>query len=128
MARASQPRRPSVAVRSRVGGRAVSVLVVVVAIAAAVAPTSPALVERYFSRGVYPVVQPLLTSASSLLPFAVLDVWMAIGLLLLVCSFVPPGASPASRDVRDGGWRLGPSAGRRWAPRPCTWCFSRAGG
>jgi hypothetical protein len=101
MARASQPRRPSVAVRSRVGGRAVSVLVVVVAIAAAVAPTSPALVERYFSRGVYPVVQPLLTSASSLLPFAVLDVWMAIGLLLLVRA--------AWRVARESGrarWRM----------------------
>ena len=58
-------------------------LVILAAVAAATAPLDPGLVERVFSRGAYPVLQPLLTSLSSLAPFALLDAWMLAGLALV---------------------------------------------
>jgi hypothetical protein len=62
---------------------AVSLAFIGLAVAAAFAPMNADLVERYFSRGWYPAIQPLLTSASSLASFALLDVWIVAGVLLL---------------------------------------------
>jgi len=46
-------------------------------VAAALVPLSPGLVERAYSTGFYPLCQPLLTSASNLVPFSLLDVLIA---------------------------------------------------
>jgi hypothetical protein len=54
------------------------VVVIVLALVAGLAPIDSHLVERWYSTGVYPVVQRVLTPVSNLLPFAVLDV-LAVG-------------------------------------------------
>jgi hypothetical protein len=51
-----------------------TVILAAVAVAAALVPIPPELVERWYSRGVYPVLQRALTPASSAMPFALLDV------------------------------------------------------
>jgi hypothetical protein len=69
----------------------------VVAVAAAIAPLPPALIERVFSRGIYPGVQRALTPLSNMIPIALLDVAVAIvlgGLFVL-----------ASRVSRKSGWK-----------------------
>lgn len=53
-------------------------------VAAALAPIAPATVERVYSRAVYATLQPLVTSVSSLLPFAVFDVLMGFALVWLI--------------------------------------------
>jgi hypothetical protein len=71
------------------------------ALAAAIAPLPPALVERWFSTGVYPIVQRIVTPASNLVPFAVLDVVSVAALAGVVWLVV--GAirqSRASRGIR----------------------------
>jgi hypothetical protein len=50
------------------------------------APMDPAWVERVYSRGWYPAFQPLLTSLSSLVPIALLDVWIGLALLAITWS------------------------------------------
>lgn len=54
------------------------------ALALALVPLDPAWVERVYARGWYPAVQPLITSMSSLLPIALLDVWVVLGALGVV--------------------------------------------
>ena len=54
------------------------VVVIALALVAGLAPIDSHLVERWYSTGVYPVVQRVLTPVSNLLPFAVLDV-LAVG-------------------------------------------------
>jgi hypothetical protein len=61
--------------------RYVRALVVAVAVVAAFAPLSPTFIERWYSRGLYTVLQPPITALSSLVPFAVLDV--AAGFLVV---------------------------------------------
>ena len=53
---------------------------VVVAIGAAIVPMPPAAVERFYSGGLYLALQPLLTSASNRLPFALFDALLVIAL------------------------------------------------
>src|SRR5688572_7206012 len=48
--------------------------IVVLAVLAAVAPIDAGLVERWYSTGVYPAIQQVLTPVSNLVPFAWLDV------------------------------------------------------
>ena len=70
-----------------------------VAVAGALAPLPPWAVERWYSLGVYPVIQQPLTRASNLLPFAAFDVlclWAIVATALCVY-----------RSVRDAGWRRG---------------------
>jgi hypothetical protein len=57
------------------------VLIVLAAIGAAVAPTNAGVVDAWYSRGVYGVLQPIVTSISSLLPFALLDALIGGALL-----------------------------------------------
>jgi hypothetical protein len=54
--------------------RIFSVALIVGALAAAVLPLPPALVERFYSAGLYAALQPRLTSLSNRSPFALLDV------------------------------------------------------
>lgn len=51
-----------------------ALVLAVTVIAAAFLPLPPATVERWYSRGIYPVLQQALTRASSTVPFALLDV------------------------------------------------------
>ena len=60
-------------------------LIVITALTAAVVPYPAALVERVYSRGLYPRLQPLLTRASNAAPIAILDV---VVLLLLAWGLV----------------------------------------
>ena len=62
--------------RQKVGGRKKGALILlpVAALAAAFVPLPPAAVERWYSRGVYPIVQSVLTPLSSIVPLALLDV------------------------------------------------------
>jgi hypothetical protein len=64
---------------------------------AGIVPLSPELVERWFARGVYPVVQRTMTGVSNLVPVAVLDVSVAILLVLVFFS--------ALRRARQYGWK-----------------------
>src|SRR3954467_7574356 len=66
--------QPTVKTRARTAVRASLVLA---AIAAALLPLPPAAVQRWYAGPVYGTVQPLLTSASNLVPFALLDVLIA---------------------------------------------------
>ena len=60
-------------------------LIVIVALVAAVVPYPAAFVEEFYSRGLYPRFQPLLTQASNSSPVAIIDV---VVLLLLAWVFV----------------------------------------
>jgi uncharacterized protein DUF3810 len=65
------------------------------------APESAASVDRYYSRGVYGLFQPLLTSVSSLLPVAWLDLLLLGALIGLVlrCRGVARAVGPARRQA-----------------------------
>ena len=90
-------------------------LLVLAAGVAAVAPVPPALVERVYSTGVYPVFQRVLTPLSNRAPFALIDLLIAGGLVwfaffafavrrlfrrgerrrvqrVIVCAVLPPAA------------------------------------
>ena len=57
--------------------------VVVLAAAAALLPLPAALIERLYSQGLYPWIQAGLTRFSNKVPFALLDVLLVVGLLVL---------------------------------------------
>jgi hypothetical protein len=75
---------------------------VVLAAAAAVAPVPDSFVERWYSRGIYPVVQRTMTPVSNLVPVALLDV--AVLLLLVAVVLV------VARAAVTEGWRRGAGA------------------
>jgi hypothetical protein len=86
------------------------VALVAAAVGCAFVPLQPRAVERVYSTGLYPVLQPLVTSASNTAPFAVLDpvlvavvaAWLALGM----------------RDLaRAGVWR----ASARMVGRTLVW-------
>lgn len=56
---------------------------VVAALLCAFVPVSPSFIERWYSTGLYPRIQHVLTSISNLIPFALFDV-LTIGALVLV--------------------------------------------
>ena len=58
------------------------IFVIVLAVVAGLAPIDSRLVERWYSTGIYPVVQGVLTPISNLFPFAVLDVLLLGGLMI----------------------------------------------
>jgi hypothetical protein len=57
------------------------VVVIGLAIVAGLAPVDPRLVERWYSAGVYPVIQHVLTPVSNLFPFALLDILVVAALV-----------------------------------------------
>ncbi len=74
-------------------------VVYVLAAAGALIPLPTSLVERWYSLGIYSILQRVLTSASNLVPFPLFDaLWVAI-----VAAF----AVLAYRCVRAAGWRTG---------------------
>ena len=60
-----------------------SVALVTAAAAAALLPIPPALVERWYSSGLYPRLQHVLTPISNVIPFALFDV-LTMGAVVLV--------------------------------------------
>ena len=79
--------------------RAALVALVIVAIGAAIAPMPPAAIERFYSDGVYLVLQPLLTSASNRLPFALFD-----GLLVITIGAWLVSIAVDLVRAKRGGW------------------------
>ena len=77
--------------------RAAGWVAIAVAVAAAIAPLPPGVVERVYSRGFYPRLQPVISSVSGASPIALLDpaaaLLLAVGLLVCV------------RRYRAFGWR-----------------------
>ncbi len=90
----SSPRRHPLA-------RLARVLPIAIALTAAVVPTSPSWVERVYSRGVYPRVQPIVSSVSAVTSFALLDVavasLIAAAVVLLIRRWRAHGARTAIR-------------------------------
>src|SRR6185503_9405493 len=80
------------------------------AIVLAVAPVPPALVERWYSTGLYAGVQPVLTRASNAVPFVVMDA--AAGVVLAAFAWL------VVADVRRRGWKR---AGVRGTARLVVW-------
>jgi hypothetical protein len=62
--------------------RAAGWFAIAIAVAAAIAPLPPDLVERVYSRGLYPRLQPVISSVSDSSPIALLD--PAAALLLMI--------------------------------------------
>jgi hypothetical protein len=90
------------------------VAVVALALGAVFAPIDARLVERWYSTGLYPLGQRLLTPAANLVPFAWLDVLLVITLLVIVVVL----------------WRAVRAARRkkRWSPLAATvWRLAVAG-
>jgi hypothetical protein len=73
------------------------VLPIVLALVAGFAPVSPARVEHLYSRGSYLILQPLLTSFSSLVPIALLDLWLVAAVAWLTWRLVGVIRAPAAR-------------------------------
>lgn len=78
--------------------------VVLAAGGAALVPLPPHQVERWYSTAFYPLLQPLVTRATNLVPFAILDVLVAVAMLLaFVWLFVGPRRATAGRRGRAVG-------------------------
>lgn len=79
----------------------VSLALIVAALATAFMPTRADRVERLYSNGLYPVIQPWLTFLSNLVPVAVFDVLLVTAALLVVVWL----ALAFGRPKKDG-WRF----------------------
>jgi Protein of unknown function (DUF3810) len=75
------------------------VLLVGAAAIAALIPLPPPLIERWYSNGVYPPVQHVLTSASNLIPISLFDVACVAAVAVLLIVLV--------RAIRGAGWLRG---------------------
>lgn len=77
--------------RRRSPGIRGALVLILVAGAAAFVPLPAATVERAYSRGVYPVIQRVLTPLSNFSPIALLDIAAVLLVLLLAVRFVTAG-------------------------------------
>jgi hypothetical protein len=73
--------------------------VIALAVAAALVPIPPSLIERVYSRAVFPRLQPAITTVSNLVPFALFDVLVLAALVLIVWWL-----ARAIRAGRRRGW------------------------
>lgn len=92
--------RPQRTSRTRLALRAG---VIVTAAVVALLPLSPAWVERVYSRGAYASLQPILTSISSLLPFAILDALLVLALIWIAWSVIRVVRAPRGRRLAVAG-------------------------
>lgn len=76
---------------------------VAAAIAMALVPMSPTLVERYYSRAAYPALQHLVTTGSNLVPIALLDVLIAGAVVLVVMGYGRAARAPRGQRLRRAG-------------------------
>jgi Protein of unknown function (DUF3810) len=63
--------------------RIVRFIVILLALAAALAPVPPTLVEARYSRGIFPAIQTAVTPITNVVPFALLDVAAIVALIVL---------------------------------------------
>jgi hypothetical protein len=77
--------------------------ILLLAAAAALAPASPWLVERYYAGFFYPALQPRLTALTNLVPFALLDVLVASAAVWSMLLIVRAVRRPGSWPKRFGG-------------------------
>ena len=84
----------------------VPLALIVLAIGAALVPLPAATVERLYAEGLYPLLQPRLTGASNLVPFAILDVLLLGATLLWVVLLARDVARRATLGWARLGWRL----------------------
>ena len=70
--------------------------VVLLAVAALLLPTPPSLIERYYSSGLFPPLQRVMTSLSNSVGFALFDVVLACGVVVLLVLIVRDLASRVS--------------------------------
>jgi hypothetical protein len=83
-------------------------LAVGLAVVAALVPVDPTLVERWYSTTLYLSFQPHLTSLSSMVPVALLDVGVGLLVLFLVLTLVRDWrATGALRAITRTLWRTG---------------------
>jgi hypothetical protein len=75
------------------------VLMIGLAVVAAYAPAAPEATERWFSTGLYPRQQRVLTPLMNAVPFAVFDLLIAVGIIALV-GILARGVTAAWRDGR----------------------------
>jgi uncharacterized protein DUF3810 len=79
----------------------IKVAVIAIAVACLLLPLSPSFIERWYSTGIYPFVQRVLTPIANLLPFAVFDLITIAAAALVVRAIV--------RAIRSGrqqrSWR-----------------------
>lgn len=64
------------------------VVVIAIAVVCAVAPLPPELVERWFSTGIYPRIQHIITPVSNQLPFAMFDLIVVAAVVAVVAAVV----------------------------------------
>jgi hypothetical protein len=76
---------------------------VVLALLAGVAPIDSRLVEQWYSTGIYPAIQQILTPISNLVPFALLDVLLVLALctavIMLLRGFLQARRKKAWRPI-----------------------------
>ena len=65
--------------------------IITLALAAAIAPLPATFIERVYSRGVYPRLQPVVTLTSSVLPIALFDIAAALVLIVTTVAVVRAG-------------------------------------
>src|SRR5438445_13116981 len=80
------------------------VALVVLAVCTALLPVPSSAIERFYSAGVYRVLQPILTTLSNLVPFALFDV--------LIAGVVIGWMALAARDIRTSQRRWFLTVGR----------------
>src|SRR5262245_24976877 len=82
------------------------IVLVVLAAVAAIAPVPSDLVERWYSRGVYARLQPVVTAASNLAPIALFDIAavavLVAGVAIAVRQFRRRGVRAAIRRAASG--------------------------
>jgi hypothetical protein len=72
-----------------------SVVAIILALIGAVAPLSPALIERWFSTGLFPHLQRIVTPVSNAIPFALFDLLCVGAAAILIAAVIR-----AARDIR----------------------------
>ena len=77
--------------RTESGGIGATIAVILVAVAAGIAPLPAASVEKYYSLRIYPALQHVVTPVANLVPIAILDVAVLLLLALFVARFVRAG-------------------------------------
>jgi hypothetical protein len=60
------------------------VLALLVFLSTRIAIKNPAIVEHFYSEGVYPIIASLFSSASRLIPFSIWDAFWAVAILLII--------------------------------------------
>ena len=81
--------------------RAIKVLLIVFAATIAATPLPRTFVERAYSKTLYPVIQPRLTSVSNSVPFALFDLFIIAGIFTLAAIWI----ARVKEARRKGVWR-----------------------